>query len=806
MSGPPEFDLDPTSRGALELDAVLAHLSTLASTTTGRSRLLSTQPTADLSALVAGHAAVAEAREHVGRHGRLLPTRIPDPQPALAALEVDGLPAEPLALRDLALALVEAGEARKRLSSLEGAGYEALKAIGRSIPDLGALAREVALHVAPDGSLEDNASPELERLRSAIGKTSERLRRQLEALVGDPAAASVVRDDFVTQRNGRFVIPVRADSPRPVEGIVHAASSSGQTLFVEPIASVALNNELVRLAEQDAVERERIVRGWTERYRGRRDEISQAIEGLTRVDVLQAKALFAQECEGCRPELAARGPLRLSAVRHPLLDRRLREHGARSVPIDVEIDPFDRVLVMSGPNTGGKTVALKTVGLACLMAQCGLPVAAAEAVLPVFRQLRADIGDHQSIDADLSTFSGHVRAVSEFLDDADPPALFLFDEIGTGTEPGEGAALARAVLERLLDRRVTAIATTHHAALKAWAFADTRVASAAMEFDQETFRPTYRVLAGAAGASVGIEVAGKLGLDPALVARARELHGTGGDAEASMARLRDLLTANEERAAALARREEALEVRATALEAQFKLDTTRQREQASRQLASALDEFRRDARRELASIKDAKERAKVEKMHAKAESRLNASARARQESIVPSERQQPARPAVIAPGVKVRILSLEREGEIVAIRGERVDVRMGTATFTVARSDVASAGGIETIATPRTKQGSRRAALASASRAAGFDETSDATPLELHLIGKTVDEALPALDRFLDVSQREGRKEVRVVHGHGTGRLRLAVRRHLTGHPQVEAFRAGGDGEGGDGATVVTIA
>jgi DNA mismatch repair protein MutS2 len=515
VSATNRLDLDLTSRQALELDAVLQYVASFSASTSGRNKLLATTPSASVEDLAAQHDAVFEASRHLERFGRLLPGRLPDPEPALAALAVEGLLVEPLPLRDLASALLEAVSLRELINGIEDPGFDALKALGRRIPDVGSLAREVARHIAPDGRLEDGASPELRRVRSAIAKTGERLRRQLEAFVGDPAAASVVRDDFVTQRNGRFVIPVRADSPRPVEGIVHAASSSGQTLFVEPIESVALNNELVRLAEQEAAERERVVRGWTERFRARRDEVVAAADGLAEADTLQSRALFGRHIEGCRPRLSSGAPLQLAGARHPLLDRRLAEQGGRSVPIAITIDPYDRVLMISGPNTGGKTVALKTVGLACLMAQCGLPVAATEAALPVFRQLRADIGDHQSIDADLSTFSAHVTAVARYLDEATPPALFLFDEIGAGTEPGEGAALAQAVLERLLLVGVTAIATTHHAALKTWAFADERVASAAMEFDDETLRPTYRVLAGTAGTSAGIDVALRLGLDAA---------------------------------------------------------------------------------------------------------------------------------------------------------------------------------------------------------------------------------------------------------------------------------------------------
>jgi DNA mismatch repair protein MutS2 len=805
VSAANRFDLDATSREALELDAVLAYVASFSATTTGRKRLLASQPSASAEELAAEHAAVFEASSYLDRFGRLLPSRLPDPEPALAALAVDGMLVEPLPLRDLATALLEAVSLRKLLSGIEDPRFDALKALGRQIPDVGSLAREVAQHIAHDGRLEDGASAELRRVRSAIAKTGERLRRQLEAFVGDPAAASFVRDDFVTQRNGRFVIPVRADSPRPVEGIVHAASSSGQTLFVEPIESVALNNELVRLAEQEVAERLRVVRGWTERFRARRDEVSAAASALAEADTLQSRALFARHIEGCRPVLSPGAPLRLAGVRHPLLDRRLSEQGGRSVPIAITIDPYDRVLMISGPNTGGKTVALKTVGLACLMAQCGLPVAATEAALPVFRQLRADIGDHQSIDADLSTFSAHVNAVARYLDEAAPPALFLFDEIGAGTEPGEGAALAQAVLERLLTLRVTAIATTHHAALKTWAFANDRVASAAMEFDDETLRPTYRVLAGAAGSSAGIDVASRLGLDAALVARARELHGGNqAEAEGFMARLRALTATAEERAEAMKREEQALAAARAELTEKAKDESKQQRDAVRSALAEALSEFKELSRRELTSIRDAKEKAKVERAQARSEGRLRELIRDKQDTIAPSRSGGARVPFAIVPGVAVRILSLDREGSIVAVRGDRVEVRMGAATFTVDRRDLAAAEG-HAAPPERAKPASRLAALAAASRGSRSDEPVSQLPVELHLLGRTVDEALPELDKFLDASAREGRTEVRVVHGHGTGRLRLAVRAHLARHPQVAAHRPGGAGEGGDGATVVTL-
>ena len=797
--GGPALDLDADSRDALELDAVLEYAASFAASAPGRERLLRATPLADLDGLSREHQAVGEAADYVARVGRLLAGRVPDPTPAQRALAVDGLPVEPGALRDLASCLLTAADLGKRLAGLEDAGLTHLAAIGRAMPDLTAAAAPIARGIGPDGRLEDGASKALARIRQAIATTGERLRRQLESFVHDPAAASVVRDDFVTQRGGRFVIPVRSDAPRAVEGIVHAASSSGQTLFVEPLESVALNNDLVRLADEEALETERILAGWAGRLRDLREDVDRTLAGLTRVDGLQARALFGEAIGGRAPVLAAAGALVLTDVRHPLLDRRLRERGERCVPISLTIDPHDRVLVLSGPNTGGKTVALKTAGLAVLMAQSGLPVAAAEMHAPVFRRVRADIGDHQSIDADLSTFSAHVRAVDRFLEDLVVPSLYLFDEIGTGTEPGEGSALARAILERLLERRITAIATTHLGPLKTWAFSAEGVGSAALEFDAVNLRPTYRVLPGVAGASAGLDVAERLGLDPGLVARARALVGAdAAAAENAMTRLRELTVELSSRTEALGGEREALEAERAREAEEARGEAERQQQAAKRALEGAMKEFQAEARKELAGIQDAKERARVERAQAKAATRLAGSLSRATARVTPSRAPVKA-PASIEPGARVRIVSLDREGEVLAVQGERVDVRMGGVTFTVARGDLASpAPEAATPAPAKPKLVPRRHGTPEEPLAPG-------PPLELHLIGQRVDDALPELDKFLDACAREGRTEARVVHGHGTGRLREAVRRHLRGHPLVAAFRPGGAGEGGDGATVVTF-
>ena len=802
MSVPALLDLDDETRRALELDAVLTFAASFAASAPGRRLIAGTIPSADRAHLAAEHEAVAEAARHLERWGRFVPGGLPDPSPCLASLSVDALDVEAMPLRDLASVLLEAGALKARLAAIPELECAGLRALSREIPDLTPLARPLAEHIGADGRLEDDASADLRRIRHAIARTGERLRRQLESFLHDPAAATVVRDDFVTQRNGRFVIPVRSDAPRSVAGIVHAASSSGQTLFVEPMESVPLNNDLVRLEEEEAAERLRILRGWADRLRSRLPEVRAAVETLARADSLQARALFGRAIDGVGPALVGEDRLSLREVRHPLLDRRLREAGGRCVPITVALDPSDRVLVISGPNTGGKTVALKSIGLASVMAQCGLPVAAEQVVLPVYRRIRADIGDHQSIEADLSTFSAHVRAVARFVGEADPPALFLLDEIGTGTEPGEGAALAQAILERFLRHRVTVVATTHLGALKTWAFGDPRVESAAMEFDAATLRPSFRVLQGAAGASAGIDVASRLGLDLALVARARELVGPDASrAEASMARLRELTVELAGRAEAAARAEDDLRTRAEALEREAREEAAHREQHAARHLGDALREFREHSRREIAAIEDARERARAERRAVAAESRLATTARraaARTASKPPAAAVAPFAPA---PGLRVRILSLDREGEILSIRGDRVEVRMGRATFTVARGDLGPPDAPVPASPGTPRFAGARPGPAARDRA---DDLPGPAP-ELHLIGRTVDEALPELERFLDAAARDERSEVRVVHGHGTGRLRAAVRRHLAKHPLVAAVRAGGASEGGDGATVVTM-
>jgi DNA mismatch repair protein MutS2 len=791
------FDLDARSREALDFDELLEWVADFARTSPGKARVLALDPTADenvLSGLLDG---VRETARFLDREGTIVAGGLPDPAAGLRGLGFEGRSLEPLELRAVAAVVRAIGEIASTLGRLHAEDYPFLNALGRGLPDLRNESSEILRAVAPDGSIGDEASEELRRIRRRRLRAGDRLRNMLESYLHRPDAGSVIRDDFITQRNGRFVIPVRTDTPHPVKGIVHASSSSGATQFVEPIETVELNNDLVRLGEQEQQEVDRILTAWTDRLRERASEVAQAISGLSELDALQARVLFGRDTEARWPQVEADGPLRLEAMRHPLLERRLRESGRSCVPLDLALEPFDRVLVLSGPNAGGKTIALKTLGLAVLMAQTGIPLPARAVRLPIYRQVRADIGDHQSMQADLSTFSAHVTAVATFLAEASVPVLLLFDEIGSGTDPVEGGALAQAILEAAGQDRMTAVATTHHSVLKTWAFTAPGAESAAMEFDTDRLRPTYRVIMGTAGVSAGLDIAGRVGLQGRVVERARSLLG-GEDrrAEDYLDRLHRMTRELEDKhaSAETRRREQEAEYerRRQALEARF----DKQQGRATKDLERALADFRRRADAELGEIRGRRAREKAEGRVAG----LQAEARRRHEEMIdPGSAGAGGRtPDRLEVGMEVFVRSLGRTGTILRIEGASVQVRMGRMPFTVDRGELRVGQGTEPSKKAPTLTGSR-------ARPAPEADLEPAVPSELMLIGKRVEEGLEELDRFLDEASVAGLGEIRVVHGHGTGRLRKAVREFLTRHAHVRQYRPGKPQEGGDGATVVTL-
>lgn len=791
------FDLDPESRRVLQWDALLDWVSAFCRTPPGAAAVRRLSPDARVSAIRSELEAVEEVRRLHAEEGALLPAGLPDPAEGLGALGVEGLRLEPLLLRAVAGWLDAAAALRGRFHRGGKAEAARMETLARELPDMGPQAKKLLRSIEPDGSLSDAASPTLRDIRRRRSRTEERLRRQLEARLHEPASESVIQDAFVTRRNGRYVIPVRSDSPRPVRGIIHGSSSSGATQFVEPLDSVESNNEIVRLAEEEREEQERLLGEWSEALRQERAQILLAVEALALVDSREARARFAERTAARPPAFEEEGAFVLDQARHPLLERRLLERGESPVPLNLFLDPADGVLIVSGPNAGGKTVALKTIGLLLLMAHAGIPVPAREMRLPPYRQLRADIGDHQSIAADLSTYSAHVRSTVEFLRDYRPRGLILFDEIGTGTEPHEGAALAQAVLERLLDSGMTVVATTHLGALKRWSVASERVGCAAMEFDEKTLLPTFRLLQGSAGVSAGLPIAQRLGLEPGVIGRAESLLGSESlEGERYLSRLRALHAELEQAREQLAARGEAIEAEHRLSLAEAERREVQRGKDAGRALERELRDFRRRAGKAVQRIEDSAQRSDAEKRRARAERELAARRRVVERPSV--RRDNAARgpvPESIRPGMRVLVSTLGQVGQVEECVGEEVTVRVGGMTVRVERRDLRSVDSTAHGDSPVPGRVSVRTSFS----------TADSSAAELELIGKTIDEGLRELDRFLDRAALAGHDEVRVVHGHGTGRLRQAVRRFLADHPHVRKHRPGRSGEGGDASTIVSL-
>ena len=534
----PRRDLDPFSRETLEFRGVLELVRGYLSGPIAEALLDELEPASDLAPLSRTFALVREALEYRRASPRPGLGDLQDPRPLLDQVAIEGVSLAALEI----LAVVQVARAARDLSTVfTKSPFPYLDELLRGVADFRPLLAELEGKILPDGSIDSSASPELARIRRAIERLRAELQSTLERLVRRLGQEKVLQDAVVTLRNDRYVIPVRVEEKRRVAGVVHGASSSGATVFLEPLETVPLNNELVELQDREFAEIQRILGVFSDRLRERRTDLQAATEILSALDLAFAKAEFARAYDCCLPEFVAERALVLRDVRHPLLERTLRTQKRKSIPLTVELAEPKTLMVVSGPNTGGKTVAVKTVGLAVLMAQAGLPVLAGEARLPRFGKVLADIGDQQSIEANLSTFSAHVTNIEGMARVADHHDLVLLDELGASTEPNEGAALAVAILEHFRARRAMTLVTTHHSRLKAYAAGTPEAVNAAMEFDEATFQPTYRLLMGLPGKSSALEIAERLGLEPSIVAAARGLLDPA-DAEAAtlLAQLHEL--------------------------------------------------------------------------------------------------------------------------------------------------------------------------------------------------------------------------------------------------------------------------
>jgi len=638
-----------------------------------------------------------------------------------------------------------------------------------------------------EGNILDTASRLLLEIRTRKKSLTARIRKRLEEIVREKRTAIFLQDDFITQRAGRWVIPVRMDSKGMVTGVVHDVSNSGETAFMEPLEIIGLANELENLTADEKAEQIRILREFCAWIREDADRIEAQFRAVVHLDLIQCVARFADLLEAETPIVSDGGEIRLVAARHPLLMLLRRERGGREIePLDLSLGE-QRIMVITGPNAGGKTIALKTTGLLLAMALSGLPVpAAAGTVFPLVGELLVDIGDDQSIEASLSTFSAHVSNIVRILDRADGRTLCLLDELGTGTEPGQGAAIACGVLHDLLEKGALVVATTHLTDIIGFVHKTDGMVNAAMEFDRRTFTPLYRLKSGEPGESHAIEIARRYGMPDRVVAFAREMvgrleadfHELLAELKAERKKYENAVADLDDRSRALAEKERRLAERLADLE-------VRKREQLEKSLLDAREVIQ-GAKREVGAIL---EEARREKSRA-ARERLRAAEEEVDSRIRELHPEAQISPDRVSVGDTVFVRSIGYDGRVVAVdrKQGRLRVRAGIMEMEVAVADLS----------PRT---GKAPSPGKSFRPAEGEEVRN----QLNLIGSRVDDALAELERYLNHASLEGIGEVRIIHGRGTGALMRGIRDYLEGHPLIQGFRSGEQFEGGDGVTVVTL-
>jgi DNA mismatch repair protein MutS2 len=776
---------------ALEFHRLKELLGRYVSTDAGRLSLAELAPMLDEQKLEAEHSITSEAMSYLREH------RVPFNDIPLLAQAVDKL-----AIAGSSLEIPEIEAIQSFLSHAEGLRvrwkderekFPKLAQASQRLPDLRELGKHLgrAIH---NGEVNENYSPELARIRRALTVARSRLTDKLESIVHSPAYASQLQEQLVTIRNGRFVIPIRAEQKRGIEGIIHGTSSSGATVFMEPLAVLEMNNELVRLQEEERYETARILAELTDLIQASLGQIELARARAAYIEVVFAKARFGRDFNCVRPSLS-RGPLlSLIKARHPLLEDNLRRESGPVTPISLDMDSSRRVLVISGPNAGGKTVVLKTVGLLSLMVQSGIPVPAEEAALPIFDRVLADIGDQQSITNHLSTFSAHVLAIKSMLESATVRSLILMDEIGGSTEPGEGAALARAVLEQFREIGALTIATTHYNRLKLYAETTAGVTNAAMEFNEITLEPTYRLIHGLAGASSGLKIAERLQLPGPVLAKATGFLDMA-DTEAAhyveelRRRVLDLegqkIRLESERREFDAWKQKELEQ----IRAQHKEEIARVEQKLERIVREMSDR----ASKELDSVRDDSVK-KYQKKLADVKAHATREIGREKEKIQPIKPIRSPEPSASVPlinaGQLVRVVSLAVTGTVTLLRADEAEVLVGNIKLRRPLAD------LEVI---------QRAPMKLPQGVHLSTPSKHLEKNEINLVGRRVDEAVDMADKFLDDAFMAQMNLIRIVHGTGTGALRHAIAELLSGHPHVDRFEDAPHSEGGRGVTVVTL-
>jgi DNA mismatch repair protein MutS2 len=836
----------------LEYDQLRALIRRGAQTPMGQARVTSLQPFENPLALARQLAAVGECVHLRNRGGSWTFSALGDPSEKFALLRVEGAVFEPVAMLELKSLCDQAMSARASILA-ERDAMPVLWELVRNLPvDLSRLSARVANKILPTGELDDRASPELARIRHEITLLRSRITRALESLMRRSGEA--IQDELVTIRNDRFVIPVKSDHRARVSGVAHGYSSSGATAFIEPLETIESNNELQALHEAESREIYKILYGLTEELRAQLPAIELAAEAVAELDFINAKAVFHQKFNCVIPEVTASagvstaqanasGTLELSEARHPLLEENLRTAGGAVVPVSFSLDDQNNTMVISGANAGGKTVVLKTAGLLTLAALSGVSIPARKARIPFYASVLADIGDHQSLAANLSTFTSHVANISRMIQICKAPALVLLDEVGTGTDPEEGSALGVAVVDHFRKAcGAQVMATTHYSGLKMYAANEDGVLNASVEFDEKTLRPTYRLVVGVAGSSSGLEIARRFGIPGKIIDLAFEsVKDTTRQSAEYLRRIKSeaeeaesLRAALEEERAAVAEKFASLEKQAERHERerqelfQAALDkTVRDFEKRTRELVATIQDrserlkVEREAQRRVAELKREAQRAtsvgsKRETMPAAPASTAGRGVRVMRDGLVvkkekefeeaaPEVEYAAAQSSGIAVGDTVKLSSFGSVGIVDSIKGDHAEVRVKSLRF---KEKLENLQRVELSASAAAKH-SKTEKFASLRASRGTDIQLKPAPenarSEINLIGQTTDEAVDAVDKFLDEASLASLSKVRIIHGHGTGALRRAIAELLQDHPHVARFAAAPQDQGGTGATVVEL-
>jgi DNA mismatch repair protein MutS2 len=803
--------MNEKSAHVLELPKILEQLAKHANFSAGEELIRQLTPTTDIRVAQGWQQETSEARKLFEVKAELSLGGARDVRgPAIQATR--GIVLEPQTLLDIRGTLRRATSIRRTFSRLHDQ-FPALADIAEGLEECTGLQGEISQVLDDNGNVVDSASPKLAMIRRDMRLAFDRLQSRLNSLVNNPNNARFLQEVLITQRHGRYVIPIRAEFKGRIPGIVHDSSSSGATIFVEPLATVELNNSWRELQLEEENEIRRILQALSDLVGHESEFIIRTVDGLAHLDMIFAKARYANAIRATAPTLRDFHPregsphpgsiIKLKEARHPLLPSRT------VVPIDLALDEDTYALVITGPNTGGKTVALKTIGLLTLMAQCGLHIPAAEgAELSVFEGVYADIGDEQSIEQSLSTFSAHMTNTINILQEANNRSLVILDELGAGTDPAEGSALARAILSYLLDRGVTTLVTTHHPELKVYSHDRSGVRNASVEFDLETLRPTYRLIVGIPGRSNALAIATRLGLPAEIIEEARGMVGS--EELMSDDLLDEIVKTREEsrraRDAAIASQERAEELKRELRQRLDDVEVERRDviAQTRRMAEHELDELRAEVRRLRHSLQAAGQPLEaVKKLEAEAFSlRSNIEQPVQNVTEVPdfAEEEQPA----FRLGETVWVTPLKSEGEIIELGATDAEVSIGRLRVRAKLDE------LEKRSKSDRKSNTRRSSAPAESRDRSERdrqmERGKSPGLELDLRGARVEDAVSQVDSYIDSAYVAGLPFVRIIHGKGTGALRKAIRDALHEHPLVSRYERGNEKEGGDGVTVVNLA